>query len=148
MTDNIERQRDIVARHIQGENEHDWATVYDTFVQDDRAHYDVVPLGAVFKGIEGVRGFYERIAAAVPDFKIEVLTEYDVDGCSIREVVISGKHMGEFAGVKPLGNAIRIELAAFYIFDADSRKLISEKIYYDQATLVAQMSGQPASALA
>lgn len=57
----IEHQREVVARHIRGENEHDWATVYDTFVQDDRAHYDVVPLGAVFKGIEGVRGFYRII---------------------------------------------------------------------------------------
>ena len=62
----IERQREIVARHIRGENEHDWAAVYDTFVQDDRAYYDVVPLGARFKGIEGVRGFYESIAAARP----------------------------------------------------------------------------------
>ena len=43
MGDTIERQREIVARHIRGENEHDWATVYDTFVQDDRAYYDVVP---------------------------------------------------------------------------------------------------------
>jgi hypothetical protein len=34
-------------------------TVYDTFVQDGRAHYDVVPLGTVFNGIEGVRGFYQ-----------------------------------------------------------------------------------------
>jgi hypothetical protein len=35
----LERQREIeiVARHIRGENEHDWLAVYDTFVQDDRA---------------------------------------------------------------------------------------------------------------
>jgi steroid delta-isomerase-like uncharacterized protein len=146
MSDTIERQREIVAKHIRGENDRDWTTVYDTFVQDERAHYDVVPLGAVFKGIEGVRGFYESIAAAVPDLQIEVLSEYDVPGCSVREVIISGTQMGEFVGVKPLGNAIRIELAAFYTFDTASGKLISEKIYYDQATLVAQMQGQPASA--
>ncbi len=48
----IERQRGIVAEHIRGENEHDWPAVYDTFVQDARAYYDVVPLGARFKGIE------------------------------------------------------------------------------------------------
>ena len=50
-------------------------------------------------------------------------------------------HPGEFVGIKPLGNAVRIDLAAFYRSDADSRKLISEKIYYDQATLAAQMKG-------
>jgi steroid delta-isomerase-like uncharacterized protein len=141
MSDVIERQKDIIARHIRGENEHDWVAVYDTFVQDDRAHYDVVPLGAVFKGIEGVRGFYQSIAAALPDLRIEVKSEYDVPSCSIREVVISGTHKGEFAGVKPLGNTVRIEMAAFYTFDAESGKLLAEKIYYDQASALQQMQG-------
>lgn len=52
MSDKIERQLEIVARHIRGQNEQDWAAIYDTFVQDDRAHYDVVPMGALFKGIK------------------------------------------------------------------------------------------------
>jgi steroid delta-isomerase-like uncharacterized protein len=141
MSDIVERQREIVARHIRGENEHDWDAVYDTFVQDDRAHYDVVPLGAVFKGIEGVRGFYQAIAAALPDLHIEVASEFDVPGCSIREVVITGTHKGDFAGIKPMGNTVRIEMAAFYTFDTAPEKLIAEKIYYDQAGALQQMQG-------
>ena len=148
MDNMIARQREIVAKHIRGENEHDWPAVYDTFVQDDRAHYEVVPLGTVFQGIEGVRGFYQSIAAALPDLQIKALSEYDVPGCSIREVVITGTHRGEFAGVKPLGNMIRIDMAAFYSFDATSGKLISEKIYYDQVSVVEQMQGKQRSAAA
>ena len=144
----IERQRAIVAEHIRSENEHNWPAVYATFVQDDRAYYDVVPLGTRFKGIEGVRGFYRTIAAALPDFRIDVKSEYDVAECSIREVIITGTHEGDFAGVKPLGNRIRIEMAAFYTFDAESGKLIAERIYYDQAGVLAQMQGTPASAVA
>ena len=144
----IERQREIVAKHIRGENEHDWAAVYDTFVQDDRAYYDVVPLGTRFKGIGGVRGFYESIAAALPDLHVNVISEFDVPGCSIREVVVTGTHKGKFAGVQPLGNAIRIEMAAFYTFDEGSGKLISERIYYDQASVVEQMQGKQRSAVA
>jgi len=144
----VERQREIVAEHIRGENEHNWPAVYDTFVQDDRAYYDVVPLGTRFKGIEGVRGFYQAIATALPDLHIEVMSEYDVPGCSVREVVISGTHQGDFAGVKPLGNKIRFEMAAFYTFDAASGKLISERIYYDQAGVLQQMQGSQASAVA
>jgi len=147
MENTVERQRQIVAEHIRGENEHNWPAVYDTFVQDDRAHYDVVPLGARFPGIEGVRGFYQSIAAALPDLHIEVRAEYDVPGCSIREVVITGTHQGEFAGVKPLGHKVRIEMAAFYAFDEASGKLVSERIYYDQASALAQMQGQPTSAV-
>jgi len=144
----LERQRAVVAEHIRGENEHNWPAVYDTFVQDERAHYDVVPLGAKFNGIEGVRGFYQAIAAALPDLHIEVKSEYDVPGCSIREVVLTGTHQGEFAGVKPLGNKICIEMAAFYTFDAEAGKLISERIYYDQASVFAQMQRPEISAVA
>ena len=142
MENTIELQRKIVAEHIRCENQHDWPGVYDTFVQDSRAHYDVVPLGTRFPGIEGVRGFYQSIAAALPDLHIEVVSEYDVPGCSIREVVITGTHQGEFAGLPPLGNPIRVEMAAFYAFDLPSGKLISERIYYDQAGLMMQMQGK------
>src|SRR5215467_8261941 len=136
MNSAVESQREVVARHIRGENEHDWHAVYDTFVQDERAHYDVIPMSASF---EGVRAFYQSIAAALPDLHNEVVSEYDVPGCSIREAVITGTHLGEFAGVKPLGNPLRIEMAAFYTFDASSGKLTSERIYYDQASTIAQM---------
>ena len=144
----LEHQRAIVAEHIRAENEHNWPAVYDTFVQDERAHYDVMPLGAKFNGIEGVRGFYQAIAVALPDLHIEVKSEYDVPGCSIREVVLTGTHQGEFAGVLPLGNKISIEIAGFYTFDAASGKLISERIYYDQAGVYAQMQKREPTAVA
>ena len=143
MNDRIARQRQIVAEHIRGENDKDWAAVYGTFVQDDRAHYDVVPLGAVFRGIDGVRGFYQSIVAAFPDFHIDVRSEYDFPGCSILEVIITGTHQGDFVGVRPLGNAVRIDMAAFYTFDDTSERLISERIYFDQATLIGQMQPKP-----
>lgn len=141
----IERQRAIVAEHIRCENAHDWNGVHDTFVQDDRAHYDVVPMGARLQGIEGVRNFYGSIAAAFPDLHIAVFSEYDAPGCSIREVVITGTHTGEYMGLKPLGNKVRVELAAFYLFNEDATKLIAERIYYDQAGLFAQLQAKQAS---
>jgi predicted ester cyclase len=142
----IERQRAIVAQHIRCENEHNWNGVYDTFVQDERAHYDVVPMGARLPGIEGVRNFYGSIAVAFPDMHIEVVSEYDAQGCSIREVVITGTHTGEYMGLKPLGNKVRVELAAFYLFNDDTSKLIAERIYYDQAGLYAQLQAKQVSA--
>ncbi len=36
---------------------------------------------------------------------------------------------------------VTIEMAAFYTFDAVSGKLISERVYYDQASALAQMQG-------
>ncbi len=72
MDSTIENQRRIVAEHIRGENDHNWPAVYDTFVQDERAYYDVVPLGTRFQGIEGVRNFYQVISSAMPDLHIEM----------------------------------------------------------------------------
>ena len=144
MDSRIERQRAIVAEHIRCENAHDWPAVYETFVQDDRAFYDVIPLKASFKGIEGVRQFYGTIARALPDLHIEVTAQYDAPSCTICETTISGTNLGPYLDMAASGNPIRFELAAFYLFDEDCTKLVAERIYYDQASVIAQM--QPAQA--
>jgi hypothetical protein len=61
--------------------------VKNTFVQDEKAYYEVVPLGTRFKGIEGVRNFnfYQLIAQPVPDLNISVTAECHV-AAAIREV--------------------------------------------------------------
>lgn len=145
--DAIKRQRAIVDAHISAENAHDWEAVAGTFVQDDRAFYDVVPISASFKGIDGVRGFYASISAALPDLRIDVKAEYDCVGCSIREVVISGTHLGDYMGVPPTGNHVSVDLAAFYLFDDKVEKLIAERIYYDLSTVWRQMQRQEGAGL-
>ena len=137
--DRIARQQTLVAEHIRAENEKNWPAVYDTFVQDDRAFYDVMPLGTTFPGIAGVHQFYEMIAAASPDFQIGVTAQYDVPGCTICETVISGTHLGPFLGVPASGNHVEFKLAAFYLFNEDSSKLLAERVYFDLASLIAQM---------
>ena len=57
MTDVIDRQRALVAEHIRFENNQDWAGVCTTFVQDDRAFYEVMPLGTRSKVLKEFAGF-------------------------------------------------------------------------------------------
>jgi hypothetical protein len=68
--DLLRKQRDAVADHIRLENEHRWADVPPTLVQDDRAFFDFVPVGQ-FNGAEGVRQLYQTIAGAFPGLHIE-----------------------------------------------------------------------------
>ncbi|MBV9669911.1 MAG: ester cyclase [Acidobacteriales bacterium] len=139
MDPRIERQREIVARHIRGENEHDWPTVYDTFEQSSASFYDVIPMHNCYQGIDGVHQFYEAIARAFPDFHIHVTSQYDTPGCSIVEVIISGTHTGDFFGLSPTGKYVRVPLAGFYLFNEDSTKLLAERVYFDQLTIFAQL---------
>ena len=144
MEDIIKRQRATVEEHIRTKNAGDWPAVYNTFVQSEVAYYDVIPYGTKFEGIEGVKDFYQTLAAAIPDLHIAGLTEYDVPGCSIREVTLTGTHRGEYFGVPASSNPIRVDLAAFYLFDVEDTtgKLLGERVYFDNATLLRQMRGE------
>ena len=90
MNELIRIQRATVDEHIAAENAHNWPAVYDTFVQDEGAFYDVVPLHTHFAGITGVKDFYRAAQTAFPDLRIDVWGEFDTPGCSIREATISG----------------------------------------------------------
>lgn len=144
MENMITRQRATVEEHLRTENAGDWPAVYDTFIQSEAVYYDVVPLSAKFRGMAGVKDFYEMLVAAIPDLHITVSAEYDVPGCSIREVTITGTHQGEYCGAPASGNPICFELVAFYLFDMDddSGKLLAERIYFDNETLLRQMRGE------
>jgi steroid delta-isomerase-like uncharacterized protein len=140
----IKLQRELVTEHIRAENAHEWPSVYDTFVDSPDAWYDVVPLSTTFSGINGVIEFYQLFNSALPDFHIDVTAEYDTPGCSIREVTISGTHQGEYCGVAPKENPVSFELLALYLFDINEPgKLIAERIYFDNETLLRQMRGEP-----
>jgi predicted ester cyclase len=140
----IKLQRETIIQHMTGENEHDWDKVYDTFIRDERAYYDVMPFNTRYGGFQGVQDFYSAFEAAVPDFKLTVTGEYDVPGCSIREVTVRGTHQGDFAGVEAAGRPVSFELAAFYLFgDGDEAgKLLAERVYFDTETLLRQMRGE------
>jgi predicted ester cyclase len=139
--DLIQKQRASVAEHIRLENEHAWAAVPTTLVQDDRAFYDLVSVG-LFKGAEGVRQFYQKIGAAFPDLRIEISAEYDVPGCSIREGWLTATHQGEYLGIPPTGLPIRIAIAGFFVFDQTSGELLGERLYMDQGSALRQLQGK------
>lgn len=144
MEDLIQLQRATVAAHIQSENVKNWDAVYDTFIQNEDAYYDVAPFATRFCGISGVKDFYQVMTAAIPDFQVLVTREYDTPGCLIREVTITGTHQGEYCGVPASGNPVCLELAAFYLFGTgeNADKLIAERIYFDNEILLRQMRGE------
>ena len=144
MEDIIRIQRETVDEHIRHENAKNWSGVYDTFVHDETAFYDVVPFNARFPGFAGVKGFYEAANVAFPDFKIDVWGEYDSPGCSVREVTISGTHKGDWCGLPGTGRHIRFQLAGLFLFHTGDQagKLLAERIYFDNDTIMRQIRGE------
>ncbi|HZZ50128.1 MAG TPA: ester cyclase [Pseudonocardia sp.] len=144
----IDAQRRTVKRHMDAENSHDYDIVNKTFVQGDRAYYQVAAGGTEFEGIRGVEEFYVLLDKVLPDLRWTVTHEYDVPGCSIREGTATGTHSFEFAGVPASGNFVSFEVAAFYIFDEDEPdKLIAERAYWDNDALIRQFKGEKTPSL-
>jgi hypothetical protein len=144
MDELIRIQRTTVDEHIRAENAHNWPAVYDTFVQDENsAFYDVVPLHTHFAGITGVKDFYRAAETAFPDFQIDVWGEFDTPGCSIREVTISGTHKGDWCGVAGTDRPVKFHLAGLFLFGKgeQSGKLVAERIYFDNETVMQQING-------
>lgn len=147
MTDQerIALQRAVTAAHIQGENDGDYETVKQTFVQGDRSYFDCAPGGIHFDGTGGISDWYQILGTLLPDLKIQVTHEYDTVGCCLREMTASGTHSLEFAGVQPEGRHLSWEAIALYIFDEDEPgKLIAERAYWDNDALIKQMKGEEA----
>lgn len=101
-------------------------------------------MGVTFQGIEGVKNLYQGIHAAMPDFKVTVTHEYHVPGTSILEATLSGTHQGEYLGIEPKGNPVTFELCAVFEFGEgeNAGKILCERCYFDNETLLRQMRGE------
>jgi predicted ester cyclase len=147
MEDIIRRQRATVDEHIGQENAHNWPAVYDTFAARESA-IDAIPFHAKFDGLSGIRDFYQTVDAAFPDFKASVWGEYDAPGCSVREITVEATHKGEWCGVTGTGRRVKFHVAVLYLFGKDntSGKLLSERIYFDNQTVMKQINGDTEAA--
>jgi predicted ester cyclase len=142
MKEIIQLQRATVNEHISQENAHNWPAVYDTFAPDEST-IDVIPFHTQFGGLNGIRDFYQAVDAAFPDFKIDVWGEYDLQGCSVREMTIQGTHKGQWCGVPGTGRRAKFHVLVLYLFGKgnNSGKLLAERIYFDNETVMKQING-------
>src|SRR5438132_10921942 len=129
----------IVTAHIAAENAHDWNAASAGFTEAGTAFRDMLLVATAFKGVRGVRAFYDTIGKAIPDLHIEIKSQNDLPGCTVCEGVLTGTHLGEYMGIQPRGNSIRMDLTMYYFFDEKTEKLVAQRMYFDQASLLQQM---------
>jgi steroid delta-isomerase-like uncharacterized protein len=134
-TADVDRNLEILRRHLAVENEHDMdatlATLYPDCLFEDPMR------GLVYRGREGAREYYALWWKA---FDLKVVSErrhIAMDGNIISEARYQGVHRDSFMGESPTGARIDFPLAVFLTFREGL--LAGERFYYDLGGLLEQL---------
>lgn len=132
----LKRRLELVRAHVDCENRHDLQGILQTFgtvvAYEDQAWRTRYP------GSEGIRTYYEEFLHACADLRVDVHVEHICTETIILEVTIRGTHTGSWHGLPATARRVEIPLCGIYSFDCDDR-LAGERIYYDRATVFAQL---------
>jgi steroid delta-isomerase-like uncharacterized protein len=132
---NLRTVREATVRaHMDAESNHDVAATLSTFAE---ANYDVVPLGAPSNGAAAVDELLHGLFAAFPDFNVEAVAVHHGDDIVFVDCIMRGSHGGDWAGVSPTGRPMSVRCGCVFHFDDD--RLVKETVYFDHATLLAQI---------
>jgi steroid delta-isomerase-like uncharacterized protein len=129
-----ERREATVREHMASENVHDFDTTIGTF---EHPRYELIATGEIYDGEQEVRGYYAESRTAFPDQRNELLALHHADDTVVVEFILLGTHLGPLRGLPPTGRAFRCQMTALFVFDGE--RLVGERVYFDQATILRQL---------
>jgi steroid delta-isomerase-like uncharacterized protein len=132
------RREAIVREHMASENRHEFDVTLQTF---DHPRYEIIPTGDVYDGPEQVAEYFRSSRAAFPDQRNENAVFHYAEDAVIVEFDLLGTHEGEIRGMAPTGRSFRCRVVAFFLFSPGGERIICERVYFDQATIVQQLLG-------
>ena len=136
-TQRLQQQREaIVRRHMEAENVHDFDTVIGTF---GHPRYEIVPTGQIHDGEAAVRAYFKETRSAFPDQRNQLIALRHADDAVVVEFWLLGTHKGPLMGFEPTGREFRCQMAALFIFAGTD--LVCERVYFDSATILRQLTG-------
>ena len=135
-----ERRLEVVRRHMASENELDFSATLATFAHP---RYELVATGQVFDGPEEVSGYYRASRTAFPDQRNEHVVLTSAEDAVIAEFDLVGTHLGDLAGLPPTGRSFRCRMCALFLFPPDGDRIVGERVYFDQNTILRQLSDPP-----
>ena len=124
----------IVREHMESENRHEFDATLDTF---EHPRYELIATGDVYDGPEEVSGYFEESRRAFPDQRNELLSLHHSDDAVIVEAIIRGTHEGPLRSLPPTGREWESRICAMFLFEED--KLVCERVYFDQLTVLRQL---------
>jgi len=129
-----EAREKIVRRHMEAENDLDFAAALATF---EHPRYELIATGQVHDGPDAVAAYFRDSRAAFPDQRNELIALHHADDAVISEFWLRGTHGGELMGIAPTGKSFECRMVALFIFEGAG--LVCERVYFDSATILRQI---------
>ena len=124
----------IVREHMESENRHEFDVTLDTF---EHPRYELIATGDVYDGPEEVSRYFEETRTAFPDQRNELIALHHSDDAVIVEAILRGTHRGMLRSLPPTGREFEMRFTAMFLFEED--RLICERVYFDQLTVLEQL---------
>ena len=120
---------------MDSENRHEFDATLETF---DHPRYELVATDEVYDGREEVERYFEQTRRAFPDQRNELLALHHSDDAVLVEAVVRGTHKGPLRNLPPTGREFELPILAVFVFEGD--KLVCERVYFDQLTVLRQLA--------
>jgi predicted ester cyclase len=95
--------------------------------------------------LDGLRGLFRQIWAALPDSRVEALRAVEDGGLVAGHLRLTGTHEGELMGAAPTGNRVDVEIMTFLRF-GENGKVAERWNLLDSLALLSQLGALPAPA--
>jgi steroid delta-isomerase-like uncharacterized protein len=129
-----QKREALVREHMDSENRHEFDATLATF---EHPRYELIGTAEVYDGTEEVERYFEDTRRAFPDQRNELLALHHADDAVLVEAVIRGTHKGPLRNLPPTGREFELPILSIFSFDGD--KLIGERVYFDQTTVLRQL---------
>lgn len=131
----------LVAKHMASEITHDFDTTMSTF---DHPRYELFGAGQVFDGAEAVLNYFKASRRSFPDQANEPILLRAMEDAVLAEFWLTGTHNGPIqtpqGELAPTGKKIRVRMAAVFEFAPGGTGIICERVYFDSATILRQLT--------
>lgn len=126
--------------HMALEITHEWDAVIDTF---QHPRYQLVGTGAVFDGEEAVRAYFKASRTPFPDQSNEIIALRQSEDAIVAEFWLIGTHLGPLktpqGEIAPTGRMFRVQMCAVFEFAKETDKIVCERVYFDQGSILRQL---------
>jgi steroid delta-isomerase-like uncharacterized protein len=128
------KREELVREHMDSENRHEFDATLETF---QHPRYELVGTDEVYDGTDEVERYFAETRRAFPDQRNELLALHHTDDAVVVEAVVRGTHKGPLRNLPPTGREFELPILSIFLFNGD--RLICERVYFDQTTVLRQL---------